>query len=69
MIPTELLDDPEDTQHSAAERATAASRSTWVSVGVNVVLTAVQITVGVFANQRAHVCLLGTAQGVQTLTY
>ena len=26
-------------------------------------------TVGVFANQRAHVCLLGTAQGVQTLTY
>ncbi len=27
------------------------------------------ITVGVFANQRAHVCLMGTAQGVQTLTY
>ena len=27
------------------------------------------VTVGVFANQRAHVCLLGTAQGVQTLTY
>jgi ribose 5-phosphate isomerase A len=27
------------------------------------------ITVGVFAHQRAHVCLLGTAQGVQTLVY
>ncbi|ARU04311.1 ribose 5-phosphate isomerase A [Comamonas serinivorans] len=27
------------------------------------------VTVGVFANQRAHVCLLGTAQGVQTLTF
>lgn len=27
------------------------------------------VTVGVFAHQRAHVCLLGTAQGVETLTY
>ena len=27
------------------------------------------VTVGVFAHQRAHVCLLGTPQGVQTLHY
>ncbi len=27
------------------------------------------ITVGVFAHQKAAVCLLGTAQGVQTLEY
>lgn len=27
------------------------------------------VTVGVFAFQRAHVCLLGTASGVKTLTY
>lgn len=27
------------------------------------------ITVGVFAHQRAHVCLLGTEQGVQVLTF
>lgn len=27
------------------------------------------ITVGVFAHQKAHVCLLGTAAGVKTLTY
>ena len=27
------------------------------------------VTVGVFAHQRAQVCLLGTADGVQTLTY
>lgn len=27
------------------------------------------VTVGVFAFQKAHVCLLGTAQGVQTLTF
>ncbi|GAA6118715.1 ribose-5-phosphate isomerase RpiA [Acidovorax sp. FG27] len=27
------------------------------------------VSVGVFAHQRAHVCLLGTAQGVETLKY
>jgi ribose 5-phosphate isomerase A len=27
------------------------------------------VTVGVFAHQHAHVCLLGTAQGVQTIVY
>jgi ribose 5-phosphate isomerase A len=27
------------------------------------------VTVGVFAHQRASVCLLGTASGVRTLTY
>ena len=27
------------------------------------------VTVGVFAFQKAHVCLLGTAQGVKTLTF
>ena len=27
------------------------------------------VTVGVFAHQRAHVCLLGTAQGVETPSY
>lgn len=27
------------------------------------------VTVGIFAAQRAHVCLLGTAQGVKTITF
>ena len=27
------------------------------------------VTVGVFAHQKASVCLLGTAQGVKTFTY
>jgi ribose 5-phosphate isomerase A len=27
------------------------------------------VTVGVFAFQKAQICLLGTAQGVQTLRY
>ena len=27
------------------------------------------VTVGIFAHQKAQVCLLGTAQGVKTLRY
>ncbi len=27
------------------------------------------VTVGIFARHRAHTCLLGTAQGVQTLVF
>jgi ribose 5-phosphate isomerase A len=27
------------------------------------------VTVGVFAHQKANVCLLGTSAGVKTLTY
>ena len=27
------------------------------------------VTVGVFAHQKAHVCLLGGAQGVKTLVF
>ena len=63
MTPSELLDDPEDTQHTAAERASAASRSTWVSVGVNVVLTVVQISVGVFAKSQGLI-----ADGIHSLS-
>ncbi len=46
-------DDPEDTQYTPTERAQAASRSTWVSVAVNVVLTVLQLVVGVFARSQA----------------
>ncbi len=49
---TEFADDPEDAQHTPAERAAAASRSTWVSVGVNLVLTTVQIAAGVLARSQ-----------------
>ena len=50
---TDLADDPEDSQHTPAERIAAATRSTWVSVGVNLVLTVVQITIGIFAKSQA----------------
>ncbi|EIM01329.1 cation diffusion facilitator family transporter [Rhodanobacter thiooxydans LCS2] len=59
----ELPDDPEDTQHSPEERAAAASRSTWVSVGVNLVLTATQIVVGVFAKSQGLI-----ADGIHSLS-
>jgi cation diffusion facilitator family transporter len=60
---TDLADDPEDDQHSPAERAAAASRSTWVSVAVNVVLTATQIAVGVLAKSQGLV-----ADGIHSLS-
>ncbi len=49
---TDLPDDDEDPQHTPAERAAAAARSTWVSVGVNLVLTVTQVGVGVLARSQ-----------------
>jgi len=60
---TNHSDDHEDRQHSPAERAGAASRSTWVSVGVNIVLTVTQIVVGVFAKSQGLV-----ADGIHSLS-
>lgn len=59
----EFADDPEDPKHTSAQRARAASRSTWVSVGVNLVLTVTQIVVGVLAKSQALV-----ADGIHSLS-
>ena len=59
----EFPDDTEDIDHTPAERAAAASRSTWVSVGVNLVLTTVQIWVGIFAKSQALI-----ADGIHSLS-
>ncbi|MDT9002287.1 cation diffusion facilitator family transporter [Paucibacter sp. APW11] len=56
-------DDDEDHEHSPAERSAAASRSTWVSVAVNLVLTTVQITVGLLAKSQGLV-----ADGIHSLS-
>ena len=56
-------DHHEHGQYSQAERARAASRSTWVSVAVNLVLTVVQILVGVLSKSQALV-----ADGVHSLS-
>ena len=60
---TELAHDPEDTEHTPAERIAAASRSTWVSVGVNLVLTISQIAVGIFAKSQGLI-----ADGIHSLS-
>ena len=57
------LDEDDDAQHSASERSSAASRSTWVSVGVNLVLTVVQIAAGLFARSQGLV-----ADGIHSLS-
>jgi cation diffusion facilitator family transporter len=63
MNHTELIDDPENAEHTPAERAAAASRSTWVSVGVNLVLTITQIVVGVLAKSQGLI-----ADGIHSLS-
>jgi cation diffusion facilitator family transporter len=56
-------DDPEDPQHSPQERAAAGARSTWVSVGVNLVLTITQVAVGLLAKSQGLV-----ADGIHSLS-
>jgi cation diffusion facilitator family transporter len=60
---TELPDDHEDHQYRPGERAAAAARSTWVSVAVNVVLSATQVTVGILARSQGLI-----ADGVHSLS-
>lgn len=63
MNPPYFEEDTEDNPLQQASRARAASRSTWVSVGVNLVLTAVQIVVGVFAKSQGLI-----ADGIHSLS-
>ena len=60
---TDLAHDPEDIQISVDERGAAALRSTWVSVAVNLVLTIVQVTVGVLARSQGLI-----ADGIHSLS-
>ena len=56
-------DDPDGTPQSAQARGRAASRTTWVSVGINLVLSSVQIGVGIFAKSQGLV-----ADGIHSLS-
>ena len=56
-------EEDENPQHSLKERAEAAAHSTWVSVGVNCILTVTQITVGIFAKSQGLV-----ADGIHSLS-
>ena len=59
----DIDDASEHSPHTAEERNAAASRSTWVSVTVNVVLSTTQIVVGVMAKSQALI-----ADGIHSLS-
>ncbi len=59
----QLTDETDDPDHTPQERAAAASRSTWVSVGVNLVLTITQIMVGISAKSQGLI-----ADGIHSLS-
>lgn len=59
----DLDDTSEHATHSVAQRAAAASRSTWVSVVVNVLLSGTQIVVGIMAKSQGLV-----ADGLHSLS-
>jgi cation diffusion facilitator family transporter len=58
-----LPEDTEDPDHSPAQRAAAASRSTWVSVAVNLVLTTTQIAAGILSKSQGLI-----ADGIHSLS-
>ncbi|NVO05367.1 MAG: cation transporter [Rhodoferax sp.] len=59
----DIDDTSEHATHTPAQRAAAASRSTWVSAAVNVVLSTTQIVVGVLAKSQGLV-----ADGIHSLS-
>lgn len=63
MRSDQFPDHEEHSQFTPAERSAAASRSTWVSVGVNLVLTIAQIVVGVWSKSQGLI-----ADGIHTLS-
>jgi cation diffusion facilitator family transporter len=63
MRPITFPDDTEDNPQSEAERAQAASRSTWVSVAVNIVLSVSQIVAGVLSKSQGLI-----ADGIHSLS-
>jgi len=59
----ELDDNSHDAETCVAQRATAASRSTWISVAVNLVLTTAQISAGIFSKSQGLI-----ADGIHSLS-
>ena len=59
----DLHEDSEDVEFTPTERAHAAKKSTWVSVAVNIVLSSIQIAIGIFAKSQALI-----ADGVHSLS-
>jgi cation diffusion facilitator family transporter len=60
---SEIEHDSETSESDVMARAQAASRCTWVSVGVNLVLTCVQIAAGLFSKSQGLI-----ADGIHSLS-
>jgi cation diffusion facilitator family transporter len=59
----ELLEDEDLSPSANAARAAAASRSTWVSVWVNIILSLSQVSIGLFAHSQSLI-----ADGIHSLS-
>jgi len=60
---SDLDDDPEHAAYTVAQRSSAATRSTWVSVVVNVLLSITQVGVGIAAKSQGLI-----ADGIHSLS-
>lgn len=60
---SELPHDHEDGSRIAIDRAATASKSTWICVAVNILLTVAQITVGIFSKSQGLI-----ADGIHSLS-
>ncbi len=63
MDAADFPEDPEDSPFTPAQRAAAASRSTWVSVIVNLLLASVQIVIGIWSRSQGLI-----ADGIHSLS-
>ncbi len=63
MMTQDIPDDTEETLSAQRERGRAAARSTWVSVGVNLLLTIGQIGAGMFSRSQGLI-----ADGIHSLS-
>ena len=63
MTPNDLIESTEDSASTLAERARAATRSTWVSVAINLLLTIAQVVAGIFTKSQGLI-----ADGIHSLS-
>jgi len=63
LVRTSAADDLEVVENGSAERASAAKRSTWVSVGANLLLTGAQISAGLVSGSQGLI-----ADGIHSLS-
>ena len=63
QAPSDAPEDSEATAQTASERALAASRSTWVSIAVNLLLSTAQVSAGLLTKSQGLI-----ADGIHSLS-